>query len=354
MRSGYSLSFVAAALFFFAIGGCAGVKQGGTVGDGGGTSGGPGSGGSIGTDAHPEIPTIEVGDPTKCGNGVQDPGEQCDDGNTKAGDGCSAICQIPSGWTCTGWPSVCTMAGVCGDGILGATEACDDGNTVDGDGCSSDCKTVGAGYECRVPGRPCVAACGDNMIVGGEQCDDGNTTDGDGCSSTCQVEPGAACPKNGSMPLPGKCTPTICGNGMKEGNEGCDCGTNNAGPYPAAPNGPGGAACKGPNGLFFGDATGCSKTCTAEPSCRDANGKNQACDAKCGNGNVETGEQCDDGNNDSGDGCSKDCMIEGGFMCSSVLQPDTTMCTQPGNSGQCLELPIVYRDFQNESVSGKG
>ena len=95
MRSGYSLSLVAAALFTLSVGGCAGVKQGGTGVDGSSGSGGPGSGGTVGTDAHPEIPSIEVGDPTKCGNGVMDPGEQCDDGNMKGGDGCSAICQIP-------------------------------------------------------------------------------------------------------------------------------------------------------------------------------------------------------------------------------------------------------------------
>lgn len=30
---------------------------------------------------------------TLCGNGIIDPGEQCDDGNTKSGDGCSSTCQ---------------------------------------------------------------------------------------------------------------------------------------------------------------------------------------------------------------------------------------------------------------------
>jgi cysteine-rich repeat protein len=28
-----------------------------------------------------------------CGNGMQEHAEQCDDGNTVAGDGCSASCQ---------------------------------------------------------------------------------------------------------------------------------------------------------------------------------------------------------------------------------------------------------------------
>ena len=32
-----------------------------------------------------------------CGNGVVDPGEQCDDGNTTSGDGCSSTCQFENG-----------------------------------------------------------------------------------------------------------------------------------------------------------------------------------------------------------------------------------------------------------------
>ena len=39
--------------------------------------------------------------PSDCGNGVIDPGEQCDDGNNFIDDGCSNICQIEDGWQCT-------------------------------------------------------------------------------------------------------------------------------------------------------------------------------------------------------------------------------------------------------------
>ena len=119
-----------------------------------GVDGGGGTGGIHLDAGRVDIPAIESGNPMLCGNGQQDPGEQCDDGNKMAGDGCGAICEIPAGWSCNGFgPGTCSMAGVCGDGILGASEACDDGNTAGGDGCSGDCKTVEGGYECRVPGR---------------------------------------------------------------------------------------------------------------------------------------------------------------------------------------------------------
>jgi cysteine-rich repeat protein len=64
-----------------------------------------------------------------CGNGVLDidRGEECDDGNTVAGDGCSPACQFePVGETC-------------GDGTTDPLEKCDDGNTSNGDGCNSTC-----------------------------------------------------------------------------------------------------------------------------------------------------------------------------------------------------------------------
>ncbi|KAK9814590.1 hypothetical protein WJX72_008328 [[Myrmecia] bisecta] len=44
------------------------------------------------------------------------------------------------------WEVVRGMA-VCGDGVLEGLEQCDDGNTQDGDGCSSSCK-IEDGYEC--------------------------------------------------------------------------------------------------------------------------------------------------------------------------------------------------------------
>jgi fibro-slime domain-containing protein len=72
----------------------------------------------------------------------------------------------------------------------------------------------------------------------------------------------------------------------------------------------------------------------------------------CGNGSIEAGEQCDDGNTLAGDGCSPSCQVETGFSCTMVAVTDTVPCTQTGDSGNCVSLPVKYRDFKNESVSG--
>lgn len=73
---------------------------------------------------------------TTCGDGVLDLGEECDDGNLIATDGCTDRCTI------------------CGDGVVTAPEECDDGNLDEGDGCTAACRvgcpaTPLAG--CRVP-----------------------------------------------------------------------------------------------------------------------------------------------------------------------------------------------------------
>ena len=325
-----------------------GCQGGGTIdnGGGGGNKGGKGGGGNAGGGGI--IITTGAGGATNptsvntknCGDGVLETanGEACDDGNTNGGDGCNKLCQLEAGFLCKDPGKPCTDIRVCGNGVLTSDETCDDGNTVSGDGCSSDCKTVETGYQCRVPGKHCTPLCGDGKLYGGEKCDDGNTANGDGCSSTCQIEPGADCPTPGQA-----CKMAKCGNGILEKSELCDCGTDPT----KLPSG-----CNSVNGLFYGDGKGCSKTCTKEPTCQDGSGKTQACTASCGDGNLDPGEDCDDGDLVDGDGCSSKCKVEDGFTCSSATAQDSSPC-QSG-SGQCLELPVIYRDFQPENVSSGG
>ncbi len=321
-----ALVFLAPALLL-ACGGESGGGRGNELAPGGKPTGtGPGGGPPVATgpgmNGNPTPPIVLI----TCGDGKVGQGEFCDDGNKDAGDGCSTACGIEDGWSCPPTGGACSNTAACGDGKLRAAEACDDGNNTDGDGCSADCSAVTPGWQCRVPGKKCVPLCGDGVITGSENCDDGNAVSGDGCSSTCLTEPGASCPTAG-MP----CSKAECGNSVAEVGETCD---------------------KGPeNGLFYGDATGCSKTCTAEPTCRDAMGVTQACSTFCGDGNIDNGEACDDGNQNDNDGCSKTCQEEPGFTCTAEARPDTVDCpSSPGT--QCLVLPVIFRDFEGQNVSG--
>ena len=357
-----------------------------------------------------------------CGNGHIDPGEQCDDGNTMSGDGCSSTCQVEPGYVCpnhngVGGACVKLPAPVCGDGMLEGTEQCDDGNTTSGDGCSSTCQlepgftcpTPGApckriefcgdsileldigeqcddgnmvsgdgcsatcqlepGYVCPTPGQPCVSTvrCGDGRLGGSEQCDDGNNLSGDGCSATCQLEPGWICPTPGA-----KCT-TVCGDGIVAGREQCDLGAlNGAGSACSASctinagyacvtstppaSGDAGADASAPlptstchqtvcgDGIKEGSEQcddgnripydGCSPTCTIDPKCNGVG----TCTSVCGDGLVEPPEQCDLGaSNGPESGCSATCQLDpsSGWYCSNVTQPPAST----------LVIPILYRDM---------
>jgi cysteine-rich repeat protein len=138
--------------------GATGGATGGAPAGGGGIGGGTGGGGTGGSGG---------GTSPLCGNAAVDYalGEECDDGNTASGDGCSASCQIEAA------PS-------CGDGVLDLVndEECDDGNGQNGDGCSAACQLELVGQ-----------SCGDNTTQAPEVCDDGNTQNGDGCNPTCNL-----------------------------------------------------------------------------------------------------------------------------------------------------------------------
>jgi fibro-slime domain-containing protein len=300
-----------AALIFAGCSSASIINSGQGGGAGQGTAGGGGKGGN-GTSSGAggfvlTLPDASADHPGggNCGDGVIERNEDCDDGNTISGDGCSRICQVESNYQCKEQGKPCENLAQCGNGILTSDEICDDGNTVSGDGCSSDCGKVEPGYQCRVPGKPCTPKCGDGIKSGVETCDDGNTVAGDGCSVTCHIETGFKCDDS----TPTNCSKTTCGDGKKEGGEGCDDG--NTVPF-----------------------DGCSEDCQIEPDCTGT-----SCTSKCGDG-IVLDEDCDDGNAASGDGCSKDCKKEDGWTCS---QPDI---------GDKMEVPVIYRDFHFSGKAG--
>ena len=287
-----------------------------------------------------------------CGNKRVEPGETCDDGNATPATAAAPAASWSTGWVCPAPGSPCTKAralrrrhrpGRPRRGVrrrqhrrrrrlLGRLQ---------GEGRRLLCVP---GHEVRLPGGPC----GDGTIEGTEKCDDGNANSGDGCSSTCTIETRLRLPAGqgalrpqlrrrhpdrqravrsadrrsnmngllGDLPLelragPARaarsreCHATKCGDGKKEGAEGCDDG--NTVPY-----------------------DGCSATCCQS---RAAGCTAGACTGKCGDGIVCPARHCDDGNNLSGDGCSRDCKFESGFT-----------CTQPP-LGDSIQVPAVYRDF---------
>jgi fibro-slime domain-containing protein len=250
-----------------------------------------------------------------CGNGRVDPGEACDDSNTVPADGCSADCTlVEPGFTCprasdgTGGPCQIAPTNVCGDAVLGPRERCDDGNTTSNDGCSSTC-AVEAGWNCPAAGQACarIAFCGDGLVSLdlGEQCDDGNTQPGEGCSALCRLEPNFACPTPGQP-----CVSTVvCGDGRVNGTEQCD-----------------------DRNAVGGDG------CSAAPDCQVEAGwlcpvAGARCVARrCGDTIIAGAEQCDDGNATAGDGCSATCKFETGYACDITVVPSVCQITSCGDS----------------------
>ncbi len=103
-------------------------------------------------------------EPPVCRNGRVESGEQCDDGNSVdtdscrnnctwayCGDGvvcptCNEQCEPPNTGTCNS--SCQTITAACGNGVIESGEQCDDGNTRNGDGCSSTCQIEQGCWDC--------------------------------------------------------------------------------------------------------------------------------------------------------------------------------------------------------------
>jgi cysteine-rich repeat protein len=158
----------------------------------------------VGIDVLPDL-GIDAG---RCGDGILNPGETCDDGNRDNRDACRNDC-IPTS---------------CGDGEVQPPELCDDGDRDDTDDCPRTC----------LP-----ASCGDGFLHAGvERCDDGNADQGDACNR-CEparcgdgvVWRGVEACDDGNLVdddfCDRACRPPVCGDGKRAGGEECDLGADN-------------------------------------------------------------------------------------------------------------------------------
>jgi cysteine-rich repeat protein len=146
------------------------------------------AGGTIGCteDCRFDLSHCVVSTPAACGNGRRDPGEACD-GDDLGG----AVC--PHGGTLRCQPSCLALDTsaclTCGDGRRDPGEACD-GADLGGASCQSLGDAGGplaCDALCRFDRTGCFR-CGNGRVDPGEECDDGNRTSGDGCSALCVRE----------------------------------------------------------------------------------------------------------------------------------------------------------------------
>ena len=268
----------------------------------------------------------------KCGNGVIEDGEECDDGEengqteceyNKSCKVCTRACQlvdgnksscgdgyidIRNGEECdysslNGSPycrygmkncKVCTatckkgqedgMARYCGDGVRTSVyEVCDDGNNEDGDYCSANCKTV-------------TGSCGDGTVQSNEECDNASDNGRTNCAygeTSCEL-----C-TNQCRKIAG--ATSYCGDGIIDGTNGENCDD---------------PSTNGQTDCAYGEES-CT-VCTSD--CVTAAGTTSF----CGDGNVDSanGETCDNASDNgrmdctygetSCNVCTNECLIEAG------------------------------------------
>jgi hypothetical protein len=249
--------------------------------------------------------------PETCGDGLIDPGEECDSNNLNgetcgsATNGAEPLGAISCNADCSLNISACQPNNNCGNNTIDVGEECD-GNNLNGETCDTATNGVNplgvlaCNSDCTINDTNCLPnTCGDGIANNGEECD-GNSFSGD-----CAVATNNALPQ-GVIACNADCTFNTnecsrCGDQIVQANEECDDGCPN-----------GGAGC-----AAVDDGDGCSSICTLEVSSSCNN-----------NGNIQGSEICDGNNfaNTFPDTCQEFGFTNGGVILCSNCNPDTSQC----------------------------
>ncbi|MEK7665898.1 MAG: IPT/TIG domain-containing protein [Patescibacteria group bacterium] len=240
--------------------------------------------------------------PIRCGNGVTEGVEECDDGSHNGDYGyCGESCTITSGY-------------YCGDKTLAGGETCDLGEdngvyeTDPANSCNSTCNGVGP-------------SCGDGEVNGSEECDtDSETYDGALCLTY-----------SGSYALMPCDSDDECGTGVTcgDGDDSVydqyfdDCPTTEvceSGSYIGTICSLTSYNCDSSAMTDDGECSSVAYPTTRTRACEDDVTSADACTllntwfatscyavGACGDGTVDENEECDDGDSDNNDSCTNEC-----------------------------------------------
>jgi len=317
---------------------------------------------------------------TVCGNGVLDPGEDCDDGNTLGGDCCAADCRfetVPSLWdtgrvcravaveellcprfdhtnsTPCSDGNACTTNDFCFYGVCIGSERldCDDQN-----GCTTDSCKPSAGCVHTANTAPCDDSnactlndtCRNGVCASGQplDCDDGNPCTDDTCDplTGCEHHPNSAACEDGNRCTAGDtCQRGICVGGPSPN---CDdrnsCTSDSCDPMAGCLNLPNASPCDDADPCTTGDVC-VAGSCVAGAlaACDDSNAcTDDSCAAAIGCMHTPNTSPCDDGN-----ACTRlDTCLHGActgaqpVVCTALDQCHTAGACDPA-TGQCSAPP---------------
>ncbi|MBL8602123.1 MAG: hypothetical protein JNK72_09370 [Myxococcales bacterium] len=238
---------------------------------------------------------IRGGGISECGNNTTEMGEECDDGNVRPGDGCSASCrtELAQGASCT--TSDQCRTGFCVDGVCCGSACAGQCEVCNATGSVGTCTAVSGAPR---NGRPacaggesvCAGTCdgtlrercgypGMSTACGAASCMNGSATAQAGCNGL-----GACIPGSVTLCAPFVCGETACRTSCASDTD-CTTGNYCNAMMRCVPKLPPGGACTGANQCASGncvDGVCCNTACNGQCEACNLDGSAGTCTAAVG------------------------------------------------------------------------